>query len=259
MSTDRNVTVIFSGIDPLPTSTGIERYNIKDMKIGDRIKAYCVPVGEGDNKADPYITLDINDALDHIEKFYGKKFGTTITVTCTTDNYYNDYANYNITNTYEEGAQSYNASIGFYAYKVDKGILMANIWYGSTTMRILNRSNLYSGDGWRLLGPREISKYVLSDLNGTINPKVNPWGLPVDYGGGMQHYSFYQLPHNGLHCFILNDSSIVFGNEYHDYPDDGIGWAKIDSFNGNSYRYTSFTSLFLYQYVESENATNIYY
>lgn len=51
MSTDRNVTVIFSGINPLPTSTGIERYNIKDMKIGDRIKAYCVPVGGGTIKA----------------------------------------------------------------------------------------------------------------------------------------------------------------------------------------------------------------
>lgn len=47
MSTDRNVTVIFRGIDPMATSTGIERYNIKDMKIGDRIKAYCVPVGGG--------------------------------------------------------------------------------------------------------------------------------------------------------------------------------------------------------------------
>ena len=51
MSTDRNVTVIFNGsinpINPMPTSTGIERYNIKDMKIGDRIKAYCVPVGGG--------------------------------------------------------------------------------------------------------------------------------------------------------------------------------------------------------------------
>ena len=194
MSTERNVTVIFSGVNPLPTSTGIERDSIKDMKIGDRIKAYCVPVGEGDNKSDPYITFDINDALDHIEKYYGKKFGTTITVTCSTNYNYHDYTNkYIITNAYEEGAQSYNASIGFYAYKVDKGLLMANIWYGSTTMRILNRSNLYSGDGWRLLGPREISKYVLSDLNGTINPKINPWGLPVDYGEGRQHYSFYQM------------------------------------------------------------------
>ena len=261
MSTDRNVTVIFSGINPLPTSTGIERYNIKDMKIGDRIKAYCVPVGEGGNKADPYITLDINDALDHIEKYYGKKFGTTITVTCTTDeNYETDDTKYNITNAYEEGAQSYNASIGFYAYKVDKGILMANIWYGSTTMRILNRSNLYSGDGWRLLGPREISKYVLSDLNGTINPKVNPWGLPVNYYGGSQHYSFYQMPHNGPHCFILNDSSITCGAGYYNsYNNNGIGWPFIDAFNVNSYSCTSFTSLFLYQYVESENATNIYY
>ena len=212
MSTDRNVTVIFSGINPLPTSTGIERYNIKDMKIGDRIKAYCVPVGEGDNKADPYITLDINDALDHIEKFYDKKFGTTITVTCTTNKgYYNNSISYDVINTYEEGAQSYNASIGFYAYKVDKGLLMANIWYGSTTMRILNRSNLYSGDGWRLLGPREISKYILSDLNGNINPKVNPWGIAVDYyADSSSHYSFYQMPHNGSHCFRFVTSSIRY-------------------------------------------------
>lgn len=136
---------------------------------------------------------------------------------------------------------------------------MANIWYGSTTMRILNRSNLYSGDGWRLLGPREISKYVLSDLNGTINPKVNPWGLPIDNSGNKEHYSFYQMPHNGLHCFILNDSSIMFGTEYNAYPNKGIGWSNIDSFNSDYYAYTSFTSLFLYQYVESENATNIYY
>ena len=145
MSTERNVSVIFSGINPLPTSTGsIERDSIKDMKIGDRIKAYCVPVGGGDNKDDRYITFDINDALDHIEKYYGKKFGTTITVTCSTDyTYHNDYTKYNITNAYEEGTQSYNASIGFYAYKVDKGLLMANIYYGNTTLRILNRQNLY--------------------------------------------------------------------------------------------------------------------
>ena len=260
MSTERNVTVIFSGVNTLSTSTGIERNSIKDMKIGDRIKAYCVPVGEGVNKDDPYITFDVNDALDHIEKYYGKKFGTTITVTCTTDkNYYSDGNKYNITNAYEEGAQSYNASIGFYAYKVDKGILMANIWYGSTTMRILNRSNLYSGDRWRLLGPREISKYVLSDLNGTINPKINPWGLPVNYDGNFQHYSFYQMPHNGPHCFILKDnSSIGFGNKCSPYY-PCIGWPNIDSFNSNSQRYTSFTSLFLYQCVESENAANIYY
>ena len=219
MSTERNVTVIFSGVNPLPTSTGIERDNIKDMKIGDRIKAYCVPVGEGDNKSDPYITFDINDALDHIEKYYGKKFGTTITVTCSTDYGYDKDRNYNAANTYDEGATSYPASIGFYAYKVDKGLLMANIWYGSTTIRILNRSNLYSGDGWRLLGPREISKYVLSDLNGTINPKINPWGLPLNYDGrGTSiHCSFYQMPHNGSHCFIFVNSSIKFGGGYYNY------------------------------------------
>ena len=264
MSTERNVTVIFSGVNPLPTSTGIERDSIKDMKIGDRIKAYCVPVGEGDNKSDPYITFDINDALDHIEKYYGKKFGTTITVTCSTDyNYQQTHENYNAANTYDEGATSYTASIGFYAYKVDKGLLMANIWYGSTTMRILNRSNLYSGDGWRLLGPREISKYVLSDLNGTINPKINPWGLPVDYDGRPNsHYSFYQMPHNGSHCFIFVNSSINFGGGYRNRfwnDESGIGWPFIDLFNGSYDKYTSFTSLFLYQYVESENATNIYY
>ena len=261
MSTDRNVTVIFSGINPLPTSIGIERQNIKDMKIGDRIKAYCVPVGEGDNKDDPYITLDINDALDHIEKYYGKKFGTTVTVTCFTNkSYLSNDTRYDAFSTYDEGATDYQAGIGFYAYKVDKGLLMANIYYGNTTLRILNRSNLYSGDGWRLLGPREISKYVLSDLNGTIDPKVNPWKLPVNYNGGFQYYSFYQMPHNGLHCFILNDSSIMFGNRYHNFSgNNGIGWPNINSVNGNNYRYTSFTSLFLYQYVESENATNIYY
>lgn len=232
------------------------------MKIGDRIKAYCVPVGEGDNKSDPYITLDINDALDHIEKFYGKKFGTTITVTCSIAYDYDALSYYSATDTYYEGATSYKAGIGFYAYKVDKGLLMANVYYGSTTMRILNRSNLYSGDGWRLLGPRELSKYILSDLNGTINPKVNPWGIPVDTDTKNQHYSFYQMPHNGPHCFYLNNSSIMFTTKY--YYSIDIGWSSIDNYNKYfdsiaNYVHHSFTSLFLYQYVESENATNIYY
>ena len=125
MSTERNVTVIFSGVNPLPTSTGIERYNIKDMKIGDRIKAYCVPIGEGDHKDDPYITLDINDALDHIEKHHRKKFATTITVTCDFNNSpYISTARYK---TYDEGATAYQAAMGFYAYKVDKGLLMGGV------------------------------------------------------------------------------------------------------------------------------------
>lgn len=138
---------------------------------------------------------------------------------------------------------------------------MANIWYGSINMRILNRSNLYSGDGWRLLGPREISKYVLSDLNGTINPKVNPWELPIVNSDARQHYSFYQMPHKGSHCFKLNGSSITYSAGYrnHSNGNNGIGWPFINVFNGNDYTFTSFTSLFLYQYVESENATNIYY
>ena len=52
MSTDRNVTVVYSpDLTVMPTSTGIERYNIKDMKIGDRIKVYCVPIGGGTIKA----------------------------------------------------------------------------------------------------------------------------------------------------------------------------------------------------------------
>ena len=265
MSTDRNVTVIFSGINPMATSTGIERYNIKDMKIGDRIKAYCVPVGGGDNKSDPYITLDINDALDHIEKFYGKKFGTTITVTC------DGSSNYAKTKTYDEGATTYQAAMGFYAYKVDKGLLMANIFCGNTTLRILNRQNLYSGDGWRLLGPRELSKYILSDLNGTINPKKNPWGIPVSNGVG--NYSFYQMPHSDTHCFYCDSalSAIQYATIYggFDYRTCSIGWSNIDqtnlmayynpSVNRNSVAGGPLTSLFLYQYVESENATNIYY
>ena len=131
---------------------------------------------------------------------------------------------------------------------------MASIWCGSTTIRILNRSNLYSGDGWRLLGPREISKYILSDLNGTINPKINPWGLPVNYDS--RNYSFYQMSHNGLHCFILSESHIEFGTVY---KWNNLGWPELDWFNRNDDTYASFTSLFLYQYVESENATNIYY
>ena len=87
MSTARNVTVVFEQESHvktavLPSSTGIERDNIKDMKIGDRIKVYCVPVGEGDYKTDPYLTLDINDALDHLEKYSGIKLANTIKVIC---------------------------------------------------------------------------------------------------------------------------------------------------------------------------------
>lgn len=253
MSTDRNVTVIFSGINPLPTSTGIERYNIKDMKIGDRIKAYCVPVGGGDYKSDPYITLDINDALDHIEKYHGKKFGTTITVTCET----NASSNYSNKISYNENATTYNANMGSYAYKVDKGLLMANIWYGPITPRILNRSNLYSGDRWRLLGPRELSKYILSDLNGTVNPKVNPWGISTHFGN-RQCFTFYQASHTALTIPCWTSTAITFSSNDRHY----LGWPYPDNTNLNttfSYGNYFYTSLFLYQYVESENATNIYY
>lgn len=262
MSTDRNVTVIFSGsgMNPMATSTGIERYNIKDMKIGDRIKAYCVPVGEGDNKADPYITLDINDALDHIEKYHGKKFGNTVTVTCMHIKKHNSDKDIDAADQiYDEGATTYQAAMGFYAYKVDKGLLMANVIYRNTTLRILNRQNLYSGDGWRLLGLRELSKYIFSDLNGTINPNVNPWNLPNNgYGWNTyEYYTFYQEPHNSLAVITLQ-SGIKFIT-------DGrlaLGWPMIDRTNimsdtGAGDR--NYVSLFLYQYVESENATNIYY
>ena len=63
-------------------------------------------MGRGDNKGDPYITLDINDALDHIEKYSGKKFGNTITVTCDSST---DYAS-GIRN--DEGATTYQATMG---------------------------------------------------------------------------------------------------------------------------------------------------
>ena len=250
MSTDRNVTVIFSGINPMATSTGIERYNIKDMKIGDRIKAYCVPVGEGDHKDDPYITLDINDALDHIEKYYGKKFGSTVTVTCVMCDRSHAWFG-----EFTEGSTEYKVSIGFYAYKVDKGLLMANVVCGTTTMQILNRSNLYSGDRWRLLGPRELSKYILSDLNGTINPKVNPWDITT---GGYGNYSFYQSSHHitNEQCTPIWHSDIIsFGYYIGAY----YGWGNVDKRNNSNYGNNYYTSLFLYQYVESENATNIYY
>lgn len=161
--------------------------------------------------------------------------------------------------------------MGFYAYKVDKGLLMANIFYGNTTLRILNRQNLYSGDGWRLLGPRELSKYILSDLNGTINPKKNPWGIPAvrdNDGYLLGNFSFYQMPHSGTHCFYYNSASstIQYSSVYGDTSAsqyNAIGWSNIDQTNKNYYDYNlhngPLTSLFLYQYVESENATNIYY
>lgn len=250
MSTPRNVTVLYKPLEAtqnyvMATSTGIERDNIKDMKIGDRIKAYCVPVGEG-YKSDPCITLDINDALDHIEKYHGKKFGTTITVKCAFDN------PWPIDLTYDEGATEISAAMGFYAYKVDKGLLMAHVIGGSTTIEVLNRQNLYSGDGWRLLGPRELSKYILSDLNGTINPKVNPWTVsPDEYSG---RFSFYQMPHTGTHefHFSTNGPSIWFSGY------NQLGWPNVNKSN-NQRGDGSNTSIFVYQYVESENATNIYY
>ena len=154
--------------------------------------------------------------------------------------------------------------MGSYAYKVDKGLLMANIFCGNTTLRILNRQNLYSGDGWRLLGPRELSKYILSDLNGTINPKVNPWNIPVDDGAG--NFSFYQMPHSDTHCFYCDSAlsairyTIRYGNVGLGSWICTIGWPNSDQPNKyNGETDGQFTSLFLYQYVESENATNIYY
>lgn len=251
MSTDRNVTVLYKPLDNtqnyiMATSTGIERDNIKDMKIGDRIKAYCVPVGEGAYKGDPYITLDINDALDHLEKYHGKKFGTTITVKCSYVYPWPGDLSYN------EGVSEIELAMGFWAYKVDKGLLMSHVIGGSTTIEVLNRQNLYSGDGWRLLGPRELSKYILSDLNGTINPKVNPWTVsPDNYTGRL---SFYQMPHTGTHefHFSANEPSIWFGGY------NGLGWPNVNIPN-NQRGDGSNTSIFLYQYVESENATNIYY
>ena len=187
--------------------------------------------------------------MDHIEKYYGKKFGSTVTVTC--DMY---DVSHNWFSGYTEGSTEYVASIGFYAYKVDKGLLMANVVCGHTTMRILNRSNLYSGDRWRLLGPRELSKYILSDLNGTINPKVNPWGITDADGDG--NYSFYQSSHiaNGHYTPIWSSDIIRFG-----HPGVAYGWENVNTYNDTKPRIIYYTSLFLYQYVESENATNIYY
>ena len=208
--------------------------------------------------------------MDHIEKYSGKKFGNTITVTCDSSTGYAHAI------TYDEGATTYQATMGIYAYKVDKGLLMANIYYGNTTLRILNRQNLYSGDGWRLLGPRELSKYISSDLNGTINPKVNPWNIPLSSqpGYGTDDYSFYQMPHSGTHCFYCNSALtiILYDTRYGDFSGEysicRIGWSNIDQTNKQYKRYKKYddrlhdgplTSLFLYQYVESENATNIYY
>lgn len=253
MSTARNVTVNFlsdPGLDVMSSSTGVERDNIKDMKIGDRIKAYCVPVGEGDYKTDTYITLDINDALDHIEKFHNAKFNTSLTINCS----YSRYAS--ITSlTYSETASVYNIAMGFWAYKVDRGLLLANVYNTDTTLRVLNRQNLINGDGWRLLGPREISKYVLSDLNGTLDPIINPWGLPTEAYHGK--FSFYQMPHTGSHEFYFSASgpSIKFNDTG---VSNNLGWPNPDRTN-NQRSEPYYTGLFLYQYVDSDNATNIYY
>lgn len=258
MSTARNVTVLYEPLEEtqnciMATSTGIERDNIKDMKIGDRIKAYCVPVGEGAYKDDPYITLDINDALDHLEKYHGKKFGTTITVKCSYE-----YP-WPASLSYDEGASEIKLAMGFWAYKVDKGLLMSNVIGGPTNMSKLNRQNLVTGDGWRLPGPREISKYLVSDLNGTLDPTVNPWKVSTDPGSSSQRVAFYQMPHTGTHDYYFsNGPSILIGHD-HNYS---MSWsseknAYADYWHG--WGDASFTSTFLYQYVDSENATNIYY
>ena len=209
----------------------------------------------GDYKSDPYITLDINDALDHLEKYHGKKFANTVTVTCTSISHW-----FSSSIPFTEGTTNYTADMGYYAYKVDKGLLMANIRCNNATMRMLNRSNLYSGDGWRLLGPRELSKYILSDLNGTINPKVNPWNIMEQFDDG-KFCTFYQTSHNAgkVPCLNINKNEIGFvdGAPY----DLQYGWQNIDknNYGGGNRGDMFYTSLFLYQYVESENATNIYY
>ena len=253
LSTERNVTVVFDqeSYKVLSSSTGIERDNIKDMKIGDRIKVYCVPVGEGDYKTDPYLTLDINDALDHLEKYYGIKFATTIKVICS-------YRAPNPSSgSFHESDAEVRLNMGYYAYKVDRGVLMSNIYAGTTNMSKLNRQNLVTGDGWRLPGPREISKYLVSDLNGTLDPTVNPWNVTIVPANENRYrrITCYQMPHTSGHeyYFSYEGPSILFNHK------DGLSWsseANAIQYNWGDY---TFTSTFLYQYVDSENATNIYY
>ena len=258
MSTTRNVTVVFEQESyvqtaVLPSSTGIERDNIKDMKIGDRIKVYCVPVGEGDYKTDPYLTLDINDALDHLEKYYGIKFATTIKVICSYG------APFPSSGSFHESDAEVKLNMGYYAYKVDRGVLMSNIYAGLTNMSKLNRQNLVTGDGWRLPGPREISKYLVSDLNGTLDPTVNPWKVSTDPNSQGQRVAFYQMPHTGTHDYYFSNGPSILIGHYHNYSMDwSSNNARYDHSYGN-YGDATFTSTFLYQYVDSENATNIYY
>lgn len=260
MSTARNVTVVFEESSNktavLSSSTGIERDNIKDMKIGDRIKVYCVPVGEGDYKTDPYITLDINDALDHLEKYSGIKLANTIKVICS-------YGAASPTSySFHESGTEIKLNMGYYAYKVDRGVLMSNIYAGFTNMSTLNRQNLVTGDGWRLPGPREISKYLVSDLNGTLDPTVNPWKVSTNPNNSDQRVAFYQMPHTGTHDYYFsNGPSILIGHDHN----HSMSWSSNNAFydpskwSGYYYGDTTFTSTFLYQYVDSENVTNIYY
>lgn len=263
MSTARDVTVIF---DPnvrtetavMASSTGIERNNIKDMKIGDRIRVYCVPVGEGGgtNKGDPYITFDINDALDHLEKYYGVTFATTIKVDCSFNNALPSKT------TYYDGAGTIALAMAYLAYKVDTGVLISDIYAGPTSMAQLNRQNLVTGDGWRLLGPKEISKYLVSDLNGTLDPTVNPWKVPTHFDQSRyRRYTYFQMPHINMHDFIFTSDEygtvppyINFSSRY------GIGWSDPSTnYQTGGWGSPTFTSTFLYQYVDSKNATNIYY
>lgn len=254
MSTTRNVTVVFEeSYDKtavLPSSTGIERDNIKDMKIGDRIKVYCVPVGEGDYKTDPYLTLDINDALDHLEKYSGIKLANTIKVICSYG------AEFPTSCSFHESDAEVRLNMGYYAYKVDRGVLMSNIYAGSTNMSKLNRQNLVTGDGWRLPGPREISKYLVSDLNGTLDPIVNPWKVSTDPDSGSQRVAFYQMPHTGTHDYYFSNGPSILIGHGHRYS---MSWSSEGNGYDGTYGDYTFTSTFLYQYVDSENATNIYY
>lgn len=154
--------------------------------------------------------------------------------------------------------------MAYLAYKVDTGVLISNIYAGPTSMAQLNRQNLVTGDGWRLLGPKEISKYLVSDLNGTLDPTVNPWKVPTELGQHIdRRYTYFQMPHTNIHDFIFSTSDkyrttvppyIKFSSQ------SGIGWSTPGTnYQAGGWGHSAFTSTFLYQYVDSKNATNIYY
>lgn len=245
MTTKRpNITIEFipngdAVTTKLASSTGLERTKLEDMKIGDRIKAYFTPTGNAD---DFIITFDADEAISGIENAKGSKF---------TD----DKHKFNMRNGFDwpwnlKDPSSYegdvNVNMGFYAYKIDTGLLMAKLVAGRRSAENLNKLNIYSGDGWRLPGPRELD-YFASDLNGTIDPTRNPW--QITYSSQNRSVYWHQTSHRTPVEYEWAGNKVALTTHNAEYA----GWSGTSPWDGVT------TNMFVYQYVDNDKSTNIYY